>query len=48
MNDHQHIDWLAQRKRLGLWLSENCGKPANTLNGVSFDQLIRSLNGGGV
>lgn len=34
---------IESRKRIGVWLSENCGKPANTLNGVSFAELMREL-----
>lgn len=46
MNDNLSGKYFAQRKRIGIWLSNNCGKPANTLNGVSFAELMRMLGGG--
>lgn len=36
---------IETRKRIGAWLSANCNKPANTLNGVSFAELMRELRG---
>lgn len=34
---------IESRKRIGAWPSDNCGKPASTLNGVSFAELMREL-----
>ncbi|WP_275705838.1 hypothetical protein [Marinobacter iranensis] len=41
MNPHM----IEARRRVGIWLSDNCGKPANTLNGVSFAEMMRQLRG---
>lgn len=34
---------IERQKRIGIWLSENCSKPANTVNSVSFGELMRQL-----
>ena len=44
--------WLQDHSRMqhhqrGLWLSENCGKPRNSTNNVSFAELMRQLRGEG-
>lgn len=45
---NEHNQWLARRRRLGIWLSENCNKRANALNGVSFAELMKKLKQEGV
>lgn len=34
---------IEARRLIGIWLSENCNKPANSLNGVSFGEMMAGL-----
>lgn len=38
-------DRIERQQALGAWLSENCWKPRNSLNNVSFAELMRQLRG---
>lgn len=38
-------DQLDQQQERGAWLSENCSKPRNSTNNVSFAELMRQLRG---
>lgn len=36
---------LNRQKQIGAWLSANCAKPANSVNGVTYSELMNQLRG---